>query len=54
MLATWTLPATCSRCGTSSASSCGRASRENERGWMARLTVDDEVFDGREFRRCDD
>jgi hypothetical protein len=22
---------------------CGRVSRENERGWTARLTVDDEV-----------
>jgi hypothetical protein len=22
---------------------CGRVSRENERGWKARLTVDDEV-----------
>jgi hypothetical protein len=34
---------------------CGRVSRENERGWTARLTVDDEVVvycpncDEREF-----
>jgi hypothetical protein len=34
---------------------CGRVSRENERGWKARLTVDDEVVvycpdcDEREF-----
>jgi hypothetical protein len=34
---------------------CGRVSRENEHGWTARLTVDDEVVvycpecDGREF-----
>ena len=34
---------------------CGRASRENERGWTARLTVDDDVVvycpecDEREF-----
>lgn len=36
---------------------CGRVSEENERGWAARLTVDDEVAvfcpecDDREFRR---
>jgi hypothetical protein len=36
---------------------CGRVSRENERGWTARLTVDDEVAvycpdcDEREFGR---
>jgi hypothetical protein len=34
---------------------CGRDPRENERGWTARLTVDDQVViycpecDGREF-----
>ena len=36
---------------------CGRVSRENERGWTARLTLDDEVViycpecDRREFRQ---
>ena len=34
---------------------CGRVSRENERGWTARLTIDDEksctaLSDRREFR----
>jgi hypothetical protein len=39
---------------------CGRVSRENERGWTARLTVDDQVViycetcDLREFRDIPD
>jgi hypothetical protein len=39
---------------------CGRVPRENERGWTARLTVDDEVVvycpecDEREFGDGDD
>jgi Zn ribbon nucleic-acid-binding protein len=55
MVVTWTVQATCESVRILECVECGRVSRENERGWTARLTIDDEVVvycpecDEREF-----